>query len=152
MPIGRPALEDDYEVGHVLGKGTYGTVRLVRKRGSGEPWACKTISKNQLVTRHDIEDVRREVELLNLLTPHDNIAGVDRVYEDSNSVHIIIDYCEGGRRGPREGWFLGFEEYQQEHGDLVGACAVLWVVCFTLPAGLRLPRRSPGRCRPHPST
>ncbi|RMZ52986.1 hypothetical protein APUTEX25_001105 [Auxenochlorella protothecoides] len=94
--IVRPALEDDYEVGHVLGKGTYGTVRLVRKRGSGEPWACKTISKNQLVTRHDIEDVRREVELLNLLTPHDNIAGVDRVYEDSNSVHIIIDYCEGG--------------------------------------------------------
>jgi serine/threonine protein kinase len=41
-------------------------------------------------------DVRREIEILHLITPHVNIAGLKDVYEDSYSVHIIIEYCAGG--------------------------------------------------------
>ena len=89
-------MEDDYELGRVLGKGSYGTVRLVRDRRDGTPWACKTISKNRLLRRRDVADIRREVELLNLLTPHANIAGVRKVYEDAETVSIVMDYCAGG--------------------------------------------------------
>lgn len=95
-PYHRRSVEDDYELGRVLGKGSYGTVRLVRDRRDGTPWACKTISKNRLLRRRDVADIRREVELLNLLTPHANIAGVRKVYEDAETVSIVMDYCAGG--------------------------------------------------------
>lgn len=89
-------MEDDYELGNVVGKGSYGTVRLVRDRRDRTLWACKTITKNRLLRRRDVADIRREVELLNLLTPHQNMAGVRKVYEDAQAVSIVMDYCAGG--------------------------------------------------------
>lgn len=82
----------------MLGRGSYGVVRLVRDRDGGETYACKTISKDRLSSRRDVEEVRREVELLNLLTPHINVAGLREVFEDQTAIHIILDYCKGASR------------------------------------------------------
>jgi len=43
-----------------------------------------------------VQDMRREVEILRLLTPHRNLAGLVSVYEDRNNIHLIMDYCAGG--------------------------------------------------------
>ncbi|KDD73135.1 protein kinase, partial [Helicosporidium sp. ATCC 50920] len=95
-PFPSPSLESDFTVGEVLGRGAYGTVRLATEKSSGKQYACKSILKSKLVSRSDVEDVRKEVEILNLLTPHGTIAGILRAYEDSAAVHIVMDYCAGG--------------------------------------------------------
>jgi hypothetical protein len=35
--------------------------------------------------------VRQEVEILHLLSPHENIANIAGVYEDKRAVHIIME-------------------------------------------------------------
>ena len=45
----------------MLGKGQFGTTRLVTDKKTGEQLACKSISKRKLTTPEDIEDVQREV-------------------------------------------------------------------------------------------
>ena len=68
-------LVEDYNVGKILGKGAFGQVFLAQERATGELCAVKTISKAKLVGKEDVEDVRREVEILSLLSPHRCIAG-----------------------------------------------------------------------------
>jgi NAD(P)H-nitrite reductase large subunit len=43
------------------GKGAFGTVRLVLEKKSGKLYACKSISKGKLISKEDVEDIRREV-------------------------------------------------------------------------------------------
>jgi calcium-dependent protein kinase len=80
----------------LLGKGAFGTVRLAKKVDSGKLYACKSISKARLVSSEDIEDTRREIEILHLLSPHKTLADLKEVYEDRENVHIIMQYCTGG--------------------------------------------------------
>lgn len=95
-PPGSPALEVDFTLGKVLGKGAFGVVRLVLEKRTGELYACKSISKAKLISKEDVEDVIREVQILNLLTGHPNIAGLKASYEDRHAVHFVIEYCKGG--------------------------------------------------------
>ena len=51
--------KESYDFGRTLGRGGSGLVRVVRKRASGEEYACKTIRKD--LREHNRELVRREV-------------------------------------------------------------------------------------------
>jgi serine/threonine protein kinase len=54
----------DYELGELLGEGAFGVVRRCHHRRTGQAFACKTVEKAQLRRRADVEDVRREVQIL----------------------------------------------------------------------------------------
>jgi calcium-dependent protein kinase len=62
-PLGCRLIEQDYELGKVLGKGAFGTVRV----------ACKSIAKAKLVCREDVQDVQREVAIMNHVAGHPNV-------------------------------------------------------------------------------
>ncbi|KAG7672229.1 hypothetical protein Ndes2526B_g06781 [Nannochloris sp. 'desiccata'] len=89
-------LEDHYDIGDIVGKGAFGIVRLAKRLDSGKLYACKSISKARLVSPEDIEDIRREIEILHLLSPHKTLADLKEVYEDRENVHIVMEYCTGG--------------------------------------------------------
>ncbi|KAK4343709.1 hypothetical protein RND71_036803 [Anisodus tanguticus] len=63
---------------------------------SGELYACKSISNKKLRTRVDIDDVRREVEIMKHLPKHSNIVTLKDTYEDDIAVHLVMELCEGG--------------------------------------------------------
>ena len=44
----------------------------------------------------DIEDVRREVEIMKHMPPHPNIVTLKDTYEDDSAVHLVMELCEGG--------------------------------------------------------
>ena len=44
-----------------------------------------------------------QVEILNLLTGHPNIAGLKASYEDKHAVHFIIEFCKGEELGDGSG-------------------------------------------------
>ncbi|GJN11326.1 hypothetical protein PR202_ga29507 [Eleusine coracana subsp. coracana] len=94
-PTGRD-IAARYELGGELGRGEFGVTYLCTDRATGEALACKSISKKKLRTPVDIEDVRREVEIMRHLPKHPNIVTLRDTYEDNNAVHLVMELCEGG--------------------------------------------------------
>ncbi|KAK3000285.1 hypothetical protein RJ639_023770 [Escallonia herrerae] len=89
-------IEQTYELGRELGRGEFGVTYLCTEKLSGEVYACKSISKKKLRTRVDIEDVRREVEIMKHLPEQANIVTLKDTYEDDTAVHLVMELCEGG--------------------------------------------------------
>eukprot|EP00891_Asterochloris_glomerata_P005079 jgi/Astpho2/5079/Aster-08016 len=85
-----------YTLGRVLGRGQFGTTRLAEDKGTGEHLACKSISKRKLTSLEDIEDVRREVQIMHHLSGHENITKLRGAYEDRHHVHLVMELCSGG--------------------------------------------------------
>ncbi|KAH9790255.1 calcium-dependent protein kinase 34 [Citrus sinensis] len=96
--LGRP-MEDvkaTYSFGKELGRGQFGITHLCTHKGTGQQFACKTIAKRKLVNKEDIEDVRREVQIMHHLTGQPNIVELKGAYEDKQSVHLVMELCAGG--------------------------------------------------------
>ncbi|KAG9133720.1 hypothetical protein Leryth_019351 [Lithospermum erythrorhizon] len=89
-------IEHKYDLGRELGRGEFGITYMCIDKESGDKFACKSISKKKLRTRVDIEDVRREVEILKHLPEHPHIVTLKGTYEDNKAVHIVMELCEGG--------------------------------------------------------
>lgn len=96
--LGRP-MEDvrsTYTIGKELGRGQFGVTHLCTHKGTNEQFACKTIAKRKLVNKEDIEDVRREVQIMHHLTGQLNIVELKGAFEDKHSVHLVMELCAGG--------------------------------------------------------
>ncbi|OMP06101.1 hypothetical protein COLO4_08337 [Corchorus olitorius] len=96
--LGRP-MEDvrsTYVFGRELGRGQFGVTYLVTHKETKEQFACKSIATRKLINRDDIEDVRREVQIMYHLTGHRNIVELKGAYEDRHSVNLIMELCAGG--------------------------------------------------------
>ncbi|TKY57133.1 Calcium-dependent protein kinase 17 [Spatholobus suberectus] len=96
--LGRP-MEDvrsTYSMGKELGRGQFGVTHLCTHKGTGKQYACKTIAKRKLVNKEDIEDVKREVQIMHHLSGQRNIVELVNVYEDKQSVHLVMELCAGG--------------------------------------------------------
>lgn len=89
-------IDGRFELGQELGRGEFGITYLCTDRATGEAFACKSISKKKLRTAVDIEDVRREVDIMRHLPPHPNLVGLKGAYEDDSAVHLVMELCEGG--------------------------------------------------------
>lgn len=89
-------ISTDYDLGRELGRGEFGITYLCTDVNNGEKYACKSISKKKLRTAVDIEDVRREVQIMKHLPKHPNIVSLKDTYEDDSAVHIVMELCEGG--------------------------------------------------------
>lgn len=95
-PPGSRSIEQEYELGKVLGKGAFGVVRMATSKTTGEKFACKSIAKAKLVCQEDVQDVQREVTIMNHVGGHPNIVNSKITFEDKNFVHIVMELCLGG--------------------------------------------------------
>ncbi|KAI9195397.1 hypothetical protein LWI28_014472 [Acer negundo] len=87
---------DMYRVGKELGRGEFGITHQCFHIESGETYACKMIAKQKLRTEIDVEDVRREVEIMRRLPKHPNIVSYKEAYEDKEAIYLVMELCEGG--------------------------------------------------------
>jgi calcium-dependent protein kinase len=96
--LGRP-MEDVrsiYTIGKELGRGQFGVTSLCTHKATGQKFACKTIAKRKLSTKEDVEDVRREVQIMYHLAGQPNVVELKGAYEDKQSVHLVMELCAGG--------------------------------------------------------
>ncbi|KAG7540277.1 Protein kinase domain [Arabidopsis thaliana x Arabidopsis arenosa] len=91
-----PNIRDIYTLSRKLGQGQFGTTYLCTEIASGVDYACKSISKRKLISKEDVEDVRREIQIMHHLAGHGNIVTIKGAYEDSLYVHIVMELCAGG--------------------------------------------------------
>ncbi|CAN1305034.1 Calcium-dependent protein kinase 4 [Linum perenne] len=89
-------IRDLYNLGRKLGQGQFGTTYLCTEISSGNEYACKSISKRKLISREDVDDVRREIQIMHHLAGHKNIVTIKGAYEDPLYVHIVMELCSGG--------------------------------------------------------
>ncbi|WCJ28843.1 Calcium-dependent protein kinase [Euphorbia peplus] len=96
--LGRPMedVKSIYTIGKELGRGQFGVTHLCTNKTTGEQFACKTIAKRKLVNKEDVEDVKREVQIMHHLTGQPNIVELKGAYEDKHSVHLVMELCAGG--------------------------------------------------------
>uniref|UniRef100_A0A7N0V285 non-specific serine/threonine protein kinase n=1 Tax=Kalanchoe fedtschenkoi TaxID=63787 RepID=A0A7N0V285_KALFE len=92
----RAVIEDKYVLGRELGRGEFGITYLCTDKGTKEELACKSISKRKLRTAVDVEDVRREVQIMSSLPDHPNVVRLRATYEDVENVYLVMELCEGG--------------------------------------------------------
>ncbi|KAJ9178592.1 hypothetical protein P3X46_010466 [Hevea brasiliensis] len=89
-------IREKYQIGKELGRGEFGVTYKCYEKETWDAYACKTISKAKLKTEIDIEDVRREVEIMRHLPKHPNIVSFKEAYEDKDAVYLVMELCEGG--------------------------------------------------------
>nr|XP_043626550.1 calcium-dependent protein kinase 26-like [Erigeron canadensis] len=89
-------IRDLYTLGQKLGQGQFGTTYLCTDNATGINYACKSISKRKLISKEDVEDVRREIQIMHHLAGHKNIVTIKGAYEDLLYVHIVMELCNGG--------------------------------------------------------
>jgi calcium-dependent protein kinase len=96
--LGRPMedVKSTYTVGKELGRGQFGVTSLCTHKATGQKFACKTISKRKLSTKEDIEDVRREVQIMYHLSGQPGVVELKGAYEDKSNVHLVMELCAGG--------------------------------------------------------
>jgi len=85
-----------YTLGKELGRGRFGVTYLCTMNSTGLTYACKSISKSNLVSEPDKEDIRREIQIMQHMSGQPNIVEFKGAYEDKNSVHVVMELCAGG--------------------------------------------------------
>ncbi|KAJ0548046.1 putative calcium-dependent protein kinase CAMK-CDPK family [Helianthus annuus] len=83
-------------MGKELGRGQFGVTYSCTQNSTGVTYACKSISKKKLITKSDKEDMRREIQIMQHLSGQNNIVEFKGAYEDKQSVHLVMEVCEGG--------------------------------------------------------
>ncbi|KAL4560647.1 hypothetical protein LXL04_032800 [Taraxacum kok-saghyz] len=89
-------MKEVYSMGKKLGQGQFGTTFLCTEKESGKEFACKSIAKRKLTTKEDVEDVRREIQIMHHLAGHPNVINIVGAYEDAVAVHVVMELCAGG--------------------------------------------------------
>ncbi|KAF3638394.1 Calcium-dependent protein kinase 1 [Capsicum annuum] len=89
-------LKDIYSLGRKLGQGQFGTTFLCVDKAQGKEYACKSIAKRKLTTEEDVEDVRREIQIMHHLAGNPSVVQIVGAYEDAVAVHLVMELCAGG--------------------------------------------------------
>lgn len=89
-------LGDRYALGDQLGWGQFGVIRSCSDLVTGEALACKSIAKDRLASPDDVRGVKLEIEVMARLSGHPNVVDLKAVYEDEDSVHLVMELCAGG--------------------------------------------------------
>ncbi|CAL0310020.1 unnamed protein product [Lupinus luteus] len=89
-------LKEYYNLGVELGKGQYGITSLCIEKDTGKKYACKSIAKVKLLVDDDMEDVRREIQIMHHLAGSPNVISIEGAFEDSAAVHVVMELCAGG--------------------------------------------------------
>ncbi|CAM6108663.1 unnamed protein product [Calypogeia fissa] len=89
-------LREHFTLGRKLGQGQFGTTYHCIEKSTGREYACKSIAKRKLISQEDVEDVRREIHIMHHLSGHPNIVTIKGAYEDTSSVHLVMELCAGG--------------------------------------------------------
>ncbi|KAK4128675.1 kinase-like protein [Parathielavia appendiculata] len=87
----------DFEPLRCLGKGTYGTVLLVKQRTTGRLYAQKQFKKASLVVHKKlVEQTKTERQILESVNRHPFVVKLYYAFQDQEKLYLILEYGQGG--------------------------------------------------------
>ncbi|KAF1947973.1 kinase-like protein [Clathrospora elynae] len=95
--MARKMTAEDFEPLMCLGKGSYGTVLLVRQRATGRLFAQKQFKKASItVHKKLIEQTKTERNILESVNRHPFIVNFYYAFQDDEKLYLILEYAQGG--------------------------------------------------------
>ncbi|KAI1467523.1 kinase-like protein [Daldinia caldariorum] len=95
--VPRKIQADDFETLRCLGKGTYGTVLLVKQRSTGRLYAQKQFKKASVVVHKKlIEQTKTERQILESVNRHPFVVKLFYAFQDQERLYLILEYGQGG--------------------------------------------------------
>ncbi|KAI9030324.1 kinase-like domain-containing protein [Hyaloraphidium curvatum] len=119
------SLQETFEWGRILGRGSFSEVVYVTERKTGHPYAMKVINKAILKPK-DVKHLLEEIALQRRLS-HPNIIVLHNVFESASKIYLQMDFAAGGELFTRvaEKGFLTEEEARAIIGSVLNAVAHL---------------------------
>lgn len=88
-------LMQKYEVGRLLGQGTFAKVYHARNRGTGQQVAVKILDKEKVMKVGLMEQIKREISVMKLVK-HPNVVRLYEVMASKSKIYFVIEYVSGG--------------------------------------------------------
>ena len=79
----------------VIGEGSYATVYLGKSTESGESVAVKVIDKKIFLNAYNLKNIQSEIDIMKMVK-HDNIVKLHDIYQTTNNMYIITEFCQDG--------------------------------------------------------
>jgi tRNA A-37 threonylcarbamoyl transferase component Bud32 len=93
----RKMTAEDFEPLTCLGKGSFGTVLLVRQRATGRLYAQKQFKKASLtVHKRLVEQTKTERAILESVSRHPFVVKLFYAFQDHEKLYLILEYAQGG--------------------------------------------------------
>ncbi|KAL9138263.1 MAG: hypothetical protein Q9175_000539 [Cornicularia normoerica] len=87
----------DFDPLRCLGKGTYGTVLLVKQACTGKLYAQKQFRKASLTVRKQlVEQTKTERSILESINCHPFVVKLYYAFQDHEKLYLILEYAQGG--------------------------------------------------------
>ncbi|XP_043704442.1 CBL-interacting protein kinase 18-like [Telopea speciosissima] len=84
-----------YELGRLLGQGTFAKVYHARSLKTGQSVAIKVIDKERILKVGLDEQIKREISVMRLVK-HPNIVQLYEVMASKSKIYFVIEYAKGG--------------------------------------------------------
>lgn len=91
----RNLLFGKYELGRLLGKGTFAKVYYAKQLTTGESVAIKVISKDQVKKEGMMDQIKREISVMRLVR-HPNIVELKEIMATKTKIFFVMEYIKGG--------------------------------------------------------
>lgn len=88
-------LMNRYELGRMLGQGTFAKVYHARNLASNQSVAIKVIDKEKVLRVGMIDQIKREISIMRLVR-HPNIVQLHEVMASKSKIYFAMEYVRGG--------------------------------------------------------
>ncbi|KAK4421151.1 CBL-interacting protein kinase [Sesamum alatum] len=88
-------LMQKYEIGKLLGQGTFAKVHHARNLKTGESVAIKIIDKEKVMKVGLIDQIKREISVMRLVR-HPNVVQLHEVMASKSKIYFAMEYIRGG--------------------------------------------------------
>ncbi|CAN4113781.1 unnamed protein product [Withania somnifera] len=88
-------LMERYELGRLLGQGTFAKVFYARNIRTGQSVAIKVIDKDKVLRVGLMNQIKREISVMKLVR-HPNIVHLYEVMATKSRIYFVMEYCKGG--------------------------------------------------------
>ncbi|XVE79898.1 hypothetical protein DITRI_Ditri14bG0094100 [Diplodiscus trichospermus] len=88
-------LRQRYEIGRLLGQGTFAKVYYARSIQTNQSVAIKVIDKEKVLRVGMINQIKREISVMRIAR-HPNIVQLYEVMATKTKIYFVMEYCKGG--------------------------------------------------------
>jgi len=93
----RKMAAEDFDPIKCLGKGSFGTVLLVKQQATGRLYAQKQFKKASLVVhKRLVEQTKTERHILETVNRHPFVVKLFYAFQDHEKLYLILEYAQGG--------------------------------------------------------
>jgi len=86
---------EDFDLGSILGAGSFGRVHVAKHIPTGKVCAVKILSKAKIIQTKQVQHVKQERDILSTIN-HPHIVNLLGYFQDSKCLYLVLEYVCGG--------------------------------------------------------